>query len=75
MNRWNRWAIVEGWYWWLADHHGGQSSREYQRLSKISRYYRPGILSHGPGDEESQEVYDRLCEKHGCLVSCKTGGR
>lgn len=49
-------------------HHGGQSSPEYARLSKISTYYNPG--PHGNDDPDrldyaQQEIYRNLCEKHG----------
>lgn len=62
----SRFNIVEGYYWWLVDHHGGQWSTEYERMCKIQKYFKPGVCSNGPSDELSQEVYDSLCLKAGC---------
>lgn len=59
----NRFNIVDTYYWWLADHHEGQGSRKYKRLSKITRYFKPGLLSKGPEDAEG---YRTLCERAGC---------
>ena len=62
----NRFAIVEAYYWWLADHHEGQDSPEYLRLSRVSRYFRPSSLASGPQDEEAQTIYQALCVRNGC---------
>lgn len=59
----DRFEIVDTYYWWLADHHTGQNSREYERLCKVGEYYSPGICAHGP---ESQDAYDELCRRAGC---------
>lgn len=59
----NRWHILDTYYWWLADHHSGQGSREYRRLSRLSRYYQPGPLAKGP---EDQDAYNALCARAGC---------
>ncbi len=56
----NRWAIIDGWYWYLTETYGGQWSKEYKRLCKMTRYYKPSDHATGPSDEDSQEVYDRL---------------
>lgn len=61
----DRYSIVEGYYWWLIEHHNGQSSREYARLSRITGYYSPSPIAHGPRDE-AMYVYQRLCVKAGC---------
>lgn len=64
----DRFAIADTYYWWLLEHHGGQGSREYQRLSKLTRYYKPGPLSRGPEDVHG---YATLCERAGCThVAC-----
>lgn len=62
----DRWSIVDTYYWWLAEHHEGQGSRAYARLSGISRYYTPGPLARGPEDAEG---YAYLCERAGCRHS------
>lgn len=60
----SRYDIVEGHYWFYTDWHSGQWSREYERLCKITRYFRPGAGHNGPTSYESQHVYDQLVEKH-----------
>ena len=37
----DRFDIVEAHLVFYSDYHGGQTSREYQRLSKIKTYYKP----------------------------------
>src|SRR5262245_24460169 len=59
----DRYLICDSYYWWLAEHHSGQGSREYARLSKRSGYYTPGPLRNGPEDPES---YNELCARAGC---------
>lgn len=59
----DRLQIIDTYYWWLAEHHSGQGSREYQRLSKITSYYSPSPLARGP---EDPGAYEALCERAGC---------
>lgn len=59
----DRFAVIDTYYWWLHDHHHGQGSREYARLSKIRGYYKPGMLARGP---EAPEAYYSLCKRAGC---------
>lgn len=62
-----------GAYWYCADHHSGQSSREYRVLSKLSRIYTPGpmesssrLLRNERGEyEDAKDVYARLCKSAG----------
>jgi len=61
----DRFDIVEAHYWWNAEHHEGQWSGGYERLSRIGRYFKPG-LSIGPSSENSMEIYKSLCLKEGC---------
>ena len=58
---WDRWDIVDAHYWYCVNYHSGQWSREYQRLSRISQYYKPSILAKGPATENAQAIYDALC--------------
>lgn len=62
----SRFDIVDGHYWWLVDHHDGQWSPEYARLSRITQYFTPSRLANKPTDYAGEVVYDNLCEKHGC---------
>lgn len=59
----NRWEILDTYYWWLSDHHSGQWSRDYARLSRVSRVYRPSPLARGAADPDA---YRTLCERAGC---------
>ena len=57
----NRFSIVEAYYCFFMDYHGGQDSREYARMSRMSRYFKPRPnLSYATLDEESKDIYDRL---------------
>ena len=60
----DRFDIAEAWYLALAHCHGGQRSREYARLSKMSRYFRPSpILSVDTLSENAREIYDAACAR------------
>jgi hypothetical protein len=59
----DRFAIVDTYYWWLAEHHEGQGSKSYARLSRLSCYYRPGAAANKPADPDG---YMTLCQRHGC---------
>lgn len=61
----DRWNIVEAHYWFASDYHGGQFSELYSRLCRVSRYFRPSILSCGPSSEDACRIYNALEEKHG----------
>ena len=51
--------ICEAWYLALADCHGGQWSREYARLSRLSRYFSPSpMLSVETLSENGRDIYD-----------------
>ena len=62
----DRYAIVDGHYWWNIDHHGGQSSKEYARMCNISRYFTPAHSACGPEGDVGKEIYNALCEKACC---------
>lgn len=60
----DRFDIVEAWYLALADCHGGQWSREYARLSRMSRYFRPSpMLSVDTLSDNAREIYERACAR------------
>ena len=58
--------ICEAWYLWLSFNHGGQGSREYQRLSKMTRYFRPSpFISYDRLSENGKEIYDGITARAG----------
>ena len=68
-----RFDIVLGHYVFCSQHHEGQASERYERLSRITRYFKPGALfsetrffdTSVAEYEEAREVYRALCTKHG----------
>lgn len=63
MPYYNRFDIVDAYYWFFADYHEGQWSEKYARLCKISTYFTPSRLANGPSSENAQEIYNQLVEK------------
>lgn len=60
----DRFDIVEAWYLALCDCHGGQSSREYARLSRLLRRFKPSpMLSVASLSENGLEIYENACAK------------
>ena len=61
----DRWDIVEAYYWYLSDYHEGQGSKNYARLCKLEDIYRPGFTTSasGPSNENSRAIYDALVAK------------
>ena len=56
--------IAEAWYLALSHCHGGQSSREYARLSKLSRLMRPRpSLSVETLSENARLIYEDACAR------------
>ena len=67
----DRFDIVDAYYWWHVDHHAGQGPDSYARLCRIGGYYSPSILAgfqRGPATENAQEIYADLCRKNGCCA-------
>ena len=62
----DRFDIVEAYYVFFCDWHGGQSSDFYRRLSNMYSYFKPRMDLNGRESlsENGQEIYDNLCEKH-----------
>lgn len=61
---WDRFDIVEAWYLALCDCHGGQWSREYARLSRLLRYFKPSpMLSVASLSDNGLEIYKQACNK------------
>ena len=64
----NRFNIVIAHYIFCEDHHDGQASALYERLCRISRYFKPSpLMSHdiNDHDDEVKDIYVSLCEKYG----------
>jgi hypothetical protein len=60
----DRFDIVEAYYLALSECHSGQWSREYARLCKIMRYFKPGhSLSSETLSENGREIYVNACIK------------
>jgi len=57
----SRFDIVEAYYCFFMDYHGGQDSPEYARMCRMERYAHPRPnLSYDTLSEEAREIYDGL---------------
>jgi hypothetical protein len=62
----NRFDIVEAWYCYLSEYHGGQFSREYRRLCKMLRYFQPAHnLSSDTLSDDARAIYDGIVADRG----------
>ena len=60
----DRFDIVEAWYLALSHCHGGQWSREYERLGRLSLKFRPSpLLSVDTLNENARAIYDNACAR------------
>lgn len=59
----DRYDIIEAWYWICVNWHGGQGSKLYARLSKISSYYKPGATQREPMTENGKDIYRAIEER------------
>lgn len=60
----DRFDIAEAWYLALSHCDGGQWSREYARLCKLSRSFRPSpFLSVDHLSENGREIYENACAR------------
>ena len=63
----DRFDIAEAWYLALSHCHGGQWSREYARLCKLMRSFKPSpLLSVDTLSDPGREIYEAACKKRGC---------
>ena len=63
----DRLDIAEAWYLALSHCHGGQWSREYARLCKLMRSFKPSpLLSVDTLSDNGREIYEAACKKMGC---------
>lgn len=61
----DRFAIVDAYYWYFTHYHNGMHSPEYARLCKMQRYYKPSSLASMPSSVESATIYNQLQERNG----------
>jgi hypothetical protein len=60
----DRYDICEAYFLALSHCHGGQWSREYERLCKLMQYFKPSpMLSVETLNENARIIYDNACEK------------
>ena len=60
----DRFDICEAYFLALSHCHGGQWSREYARLSKLMRYFRPApSLSVENLSDNARVIYDNACAR------------
>ena len=60
----DRFDIAEAWYLALCHCHGGQWSREYARLCKLSRSFRPSpLLSVNTLNDNARAIYAQACAR------------
>jgi hypothetical protein len=59
----DRFDIVEAWYLALNHCHNGQWSKEYARLCRLQRYFRPSCtLCVDTLTDNGREIYNQACE-------------
>jgi hypothetical protein len=60
----DRFDIAEAYYLALSHCHGGQWSREYARLCKLSRKFKPSpMLDVETLSENGREIYEAACAR------------
>lgn len=63
----DRFDIVEAWYLALSHCYSGQWSKEYQRLSHMSSYFKPSpLLDVESLSENGREIYENALVRLGC---------
>ena len=64
MSYFDRFDIAEAYYLALADCHSGQWSKEYARLCKMQKYFRPSPLLRVESlSENGREIYESVCKR------------
>jgi hypothetical protein len=63
----DRFDIAEAYYLYLSAYHGGQGSREYARLCRLLRSFRPrpSLRSQDDLGDNARDIYDALVARHG----------
>lgn len=62
----DRFDIVAAHYYYCCDYHSGQFNFEYERMCRISKYFKPSPLWKSVEDVSCncQEIYNLLVEKN-----------
>lgn len=71
--RWDRFDIVEAWYLYAVLWHGGQSSKEYKILGRLSRMkFRPrcDLIDEDSLEENGRMIYDSLVDSPQKVRDC-----
>ena len=61
----DRFDVVSAHYWYCTHYHNGMWSREYSRLCKMQRYYKPGQYESMPTTYAAAYIYNQLESKSG----------
>lgn len=56
----DRLDIVQAHYWYYTNYHTGMMSREYARLCKMQRYYKPSPFENMPTTFAAAYIYNQL---------------
>lgn len=59
----NRWDIIDAYFWFFNHYHEGQGSLKYERMCRITDYYEPGLYAREPRTENSNTIYKQLVLK------------
>jgi len=66
----NRSDIVDAYYWYFLQYHGGQNSHEYKRLCKLLTYYSPShSMQFGKLSFNAWGIYDGILKREGIVES------
>ena len=69
----DRFDICSAYWLFLGQYHGGQGSREYERLSRLLAHFSPSPLWRQPRDlpENARAIYrDLVVKHHGVRSTC-----
>ena len=65
----DRFDICDAYYWFMANYHNGQWSKEYALSGTFHRLgFRPSPLAKGPDSENAQDIYNTLVETKGANI-------
>jgi hypothetical protein len=60
----DRFDVASAWYLALSECHAGQYSRSYERLSRLTEYFKPGMmLSVDSLTDNGREIYEYATER------------
>jgi hypothetical protein len=65
----SRFDIVQAHYWYCTHYYAGMMSREYARLCKMQRYYKPSPFENMPTSYAAAYIYNQLESNAGYTVT------